>query len=533
MKQNFEKYYLNELDKLYDLSKTFVKKHPSVSNLLSTPSTDPDVERLLEGVAYLNAFIAKNIDDNYSKIAEYLLNTIYPEFLKPFPASSILKITPNEYLNEKLEIKKYTKFNTSQINKETYTFSSVWDMEVYPAKINISSEKNRIEFNIDSKTDIGKLNFFIKSPLNKAVSIFRLFYDNLINIKIDGMNVSKEKLNFKGIKQNIFSDKYNPYMSLEEYFQFIEKFLILELEINKNPSKIEFIFNKELDFEINGNDIEFFCLPVVNLFEYDLDPIELDYTKECIVLNNFTKYDIYEILDVVGFRNGRKVHYNKFDGSEKEHVYEIYTKDSISDEKDICLSIYLNNYVVSKEILSIKVLAMNKNCDLLKTGDINKPSSNTPELIEFTNITPVNIQVKAPSDDMYLWRFISHVNKNILGLNDLNSFKEMLRLHVFEYGKDKSKVYKNIKKIEGIEYFESKVAYKIYKGNMIQGIEVVLKINRENYLNNDDVFLFGLVIQHFLAAYVGINNFIRVKIKETTSGEELICKEITGMKKLI
>ena len=46
----FNKYFQQELDNLRDLGAEFSKAHPAVAPMLSGRSSDPDVDRLLEGV---------------------------------------------------------------------------------------------------------------------------------------------------------------------------------------------------------------------------------------------------------------------------------------------------------------------------------------------------------------------------------------------------------------------------------------------------------------------------------------------------
>ncbi len=48
----FNRYYQQELSYLKELAVEFSKAHPALAPMLSGQSQDPDVERLLEGVAF-------------------------------------------------------------------------------------------------------------------------------------------------------------------------------------------------------------------------------------------------------------------------------------------------------------------------------------------------------------------------------------------------------------------------------------------------------------------------------------------------
>ena len=53
----FNQYFQNELGNLRELGAEFARRYPAVAPMLSGMSTDPDTERLLEGVAFLTAML--------------------------------------------------------------------------------------------------------------------------------------------------------------------------------------------------------------------------------------------------------------------------------------------------------------------------------------------------------------------------------------------------------------------------------------------------------------------------------------------
>jgi type VI secretion system protein ImpG len=530
--KSIEKYFLEEKDILNNLSKEFVKKHPALTGMLTSPSTDPDVERLLEGVAFLNAFLKRDIQSSYINIAKYVLQHALPSVTKPSVSSTVLKITPDEYLKEKVHIKKGTYF-LSYFEDEEYKFQNRWEMDVYPLEYDVKSVDNKIIFSLKSSVKIEKLHFYINSDYDKKYTIFKyLYYCKKVYIKTND-TYKHTDLCLLGLEKNVYKndDEINPFVLIYEYFNFIDKFFVFEIEVNEKECEVVFECDENIEMEINKDDISFFPLPVVNLFETDLDPIELDYKKECIVLNNYTKYEIYDIIEVIGYNGSERKIYTKFDLSANDkNVYEVYDK-KILDKEEKCLVIHFNDVVVDKEVLSVKVLAYNKKSGELKRSSVTKPGDNTPELIKFKNITPVTPLVRNVEDEN-LWDVINYLN---MTLNDIDSDEKIKKiLKLFLNGNFNSKeVYKNLKKIESISSFNVKTANKVYKGTLIQGFKVYIELNGKNFLNNDEVFLFGLVIEYFLASLLHVNNFIQVIVTEKITGTEMICKAITGTKKLI
>ena len=56
-------YYQTELSALRELATEFAAAHPALASRLSGPSPDPDVERILEGVAFLTGRVREKLDE--------------------------------------------------------------------------------------------------------------------------------------------------------------------------------------------------------------------------------------------------------------------------------------------------------------------------------------------------------------------------------------------------------------------------------------------------------------------------------------
>ena len=68
---SFEKYFRDELDYLRQLGRDAAIERPHLAAFLSEQGSDPDVERLLEGFAFLTGNLREKIDDQYV-VAELL-----------------------------------------------------------------------------------------------------------------------------------------------------------------------------------------------------------------------------------------------------------------------------------------------------------------------------------------------------------------------------------------------------------------------------------------------------------------------------
>ena len=64
------KYYQQELDSLRDSATSFAAAYPTIAPQLSGPRPDPDVERVLEGVAYLTGQIRSTLEEGFPEFAQ-------------------------------------------------------------------------------------------------------------------------------------------------------------------------------------------------------------------------------------------------------------------------------------------------------------------------------------------------------------------------------------------------------------------------------------------------------------------------------
>ena len=88
-------YYERELTYLRRLGAEFGAKYPKVAARLQLePSKcdDPHVERLLEGVAFLNARLHRRLDDDLPELSEALLEVLYPLHVRPVPSLSVVEL---------------------------------------------------------------------------------------------------------------------------------------------------------------------------------------------------------------------------------------------------------------------------------------------------------------------------------------------------------------------------------------------------------------------------------------------------------
>ena len=86
--------YSDELSHLREVGAEFAREFPKIASRLGMEGmevTDPYVERLLEGFAFLTARVQLKLEAEQPRLIAHLLEATYPNFLAPLPSMLIAR----------------------------------------------------------------------------------------------------------------------------------------------------------------------------------------------------------------------------------------------------------------------------------------------------------------------------------------------------------------------------------------------------------------------------------------------------------
>jgi type VI secretion system protein ImpG len=92
------RYYNQELAHLREMGAEFAHEFPKIAARLGMDGievTDPYVERLMEGVAFLASRVQLKLDAEFPRFTQRLLEIVYPGFLAPTPAMLVAQLAPD------------------------------------------------------------------------------------------------------------------------------------------------------------------------------------------------------------------------------------------------------------------------------------------------------------------------------------------------------------------------------------------------------------------------------------------------------
>ncbi len=559
------RYYLQELAALRDLGKEFAEAHPAIASMLSGPTADPDVERLLEGVAFLTGLIREKLDDDFPEIVHDLIQLVWPHYLRPLPAGSIVAFRPKPSLKQPLVVPAGVQLASVPVEGTTCLFRTCYDVEVQPLRLLDASfveppgRPPAILLQLElSGIPLAswmpeKLRFHLAGDYPAATDRYRLLRRHLHRIVISSeggrdLVLPPQHLEPVGLSMAEGSIPYPAasfpgYRILQEYFTLPQNFLFLDVtgweqwqgrgESGRFEIRFELADPSGPMPRIRRNDFVLFATPVINLFPHEADPIRLDHRRtEYRVRPTSSRIDhfqVYSVDKVVGYVQGSATarEYVPFDHFSRAAatgpVYHLrYRSAPTRPGSEVFLSVAYPPEAGPPvtETLSIGLTCTNGGLpESIQKGDICRPTSSTPEFVEFANITPPTLGVQPPLDRNLLWRLLSHLSLNSVSLATTRNLKALLGLYLFPDTRDRTALLANRKRIAGIEKVTSRGVDRLVSGLMLRGREIELSARHDHFAGPGDLYLFGCVLNEFFAVYATLNSFTRFVLRETLQGE--------------
>lgn len=563
--REFKDYFQQEMNQIKELAVEFARAHPALAPMLKGPVSDPDVERLVEAVSFQMAMMRQKLDDDFPEIIQDLIRIIWPHYLRPVPAATTVAFTPSKALADSTVIPAGSLLSSARVDGTACMFSTCFDVEVHPLKIIDASFEQpagkapQVKMVMDlgavklSNWDVKSLRFFLSGDYAGASDLYLLLMKNLRGIKINPLDGGKDiTLPGSCLQSAAFADNtalipYPPhafpgYRNIQEYFFMPEKFLYVDLSgwekwrTRGTGSRFELCFEFDsLPVRPPKIDKDYFVLyatPAINIFEYTARPITLDHKTPWYLLQpdsaNPDNYQVFSVENVRGRSpgdSGERI-YKPFEQFRQETdaapVYHAINRQSLNRHAaDVYFSVsYKQGGIPEDETISVALKCTNGHLpERLRVGDICINRGMVPQSVSFRNIKPITPPIALPMGSNFLWRLISLMSLNYLSLKNIENFQSLLEFYIFPDTGAPLAVAANRKRISALESMEDTPSDIIFKGSIMRGREITIRIRRDHFISLGDMHIFGSVLDSFLGGYASINSFTQLVFKETLTGE--------------
>ena len=425
---SFNDYYQSELTALRQMGRTFSERNPALAPFLGQSGRDPDVERLLEGVAFLTGRLRQKLDDEWPELTHSLMQLLWPNYMRPLPSFSIVQFQPLDQAGPAVHIERQTPINSEKVEGVNCRFRTCFATEVQPLELSdlnysVQGEGALLSLQLTLKGSghlgqltLDRLRLHFAGERYISQTLYLNMLRNLGSIEVvlldaehkplkpDGDSVTSFKLQATDVEPVGFADDhalipyplntFRGYRYLQEYFALQDKFLFVDVKglepISAMPEDmLKQSVGFELRFTIKKNaiqrarpardNIRLYCTPVVNLFNEDALPIRLDGKQDEYLLlpSRFEQKHcgIYSIESVIGREQtrGGERHYVPFESFKHDPSFDVlqaspyYSVRQRSSLSHSGLDTYLSfdiRHCDRQEALSIDLVCTNQNLPL-------------------------------------------------------------------------------------------------------------------------------------------------------------------------
>ncbi|WLH54414.1 type VI secretion system baseplate subunit TssF [Pseudomonas tolaasii] len=571
----FNHYFQSELSALRQLGRRFAERNPALAPFLAHPGQDPDVERLLEGFAFLTGRLRQKLDDELPELTHSLMHLLWPNYMQPLPSFSILQFDPLKRVGPPVQVPRDTSIESEGAGGQRCRFRTCYATDVMPLQLTgveslrqgegahldlrlaMSAEGNfselafdalRLHLSGDRYTSQG-LYLGLLQHLD-AIHLLLLDHDGMPIDEIDGqragLRLSAANVRPVGFAENQAlipypQNTFRGYRHLQEYFAFPDKYLFVDVEgldvLHTLPEALlKRAHGMVMRFELRTqrfearhltlDNVKLYCTPIVNLFKHDAVPIRLDGKQDeyLLVPGEYASGNaaVFSVDSVTGWRPGglgyqAYVPFESFvhDGQSRQS-YIIRQRVSLQHSGLDTWIGFGDHKGQHQETLSIELTCTNSNLPRqLRIGDINQPCEQAPELLTFRNITVPTSSFAPPLDQDFLWKLISNMSLNYLSLTDINALKVILQTYDFPSYHDQQAHKVGQARLGALRSISHEAVDRLHRGLPVRGLRVDLIVDPQGFLGQGDVFVFASVLNEFFSLYASLNSYHELRVTST------------------
>lgn len=557
------KYYIDELTYLRELGREFALAHPQAAPMLAEAGADPDVERLLEGFAFLTAQLREKLDDEQGHYNQQLIQFLWPHYLRPIPSATIIQFSAKAMVaRETRTIPARTPLASKPVDGTACRFATSWETVLSP--LAITGLEVRIKpapaIHLRLATTGGMTFADLSQPrlrlhLAGERAVTRALYGCLLShlkrIEVrdsEGKPCTAEL----GVAAAGFApgealvpgmeDAFPAFRLIQEYLAFPQKFLFVDLlgfdQLRRlgRATSVELVFALERlpdDMPpVTTANLQLHCTPAVNVFAHHADPVNHDARRTSFKLRpagaDQHHYDIYRIESVRGLSrsSGRDTEYRQMfrpgrRGEDRHFYLTTSVPSSVAEGNDHHVSLLdAPGGEAPPDVVSVALTCTNRQLPTtLGPGDVVVPLPDTPAFVTFRNLVrPTPSYPPPPPGELY-WRLIAHFGLNHASLCSAESLREIVRLYDFPALVDRQLERAHSRLIEGIEQVQAQPSRRLYRGAPVRGLDITVRLSEEHAGGEGEVFLFGSVLNELFAHCVSINSYSRLQVVGTRFSE--------------
>ncbi|OAT54707.1 type VI secretion system baseplate subunit TssF [Providencia heimbachae] len=569
------RYFDAEMRYLREAAKEFAQAHPDRAAMLDLDKAgipDPFVERLFEGFAFSMGQLRQKIDDDLPELTEGLVSLLWPHYLQTIPSLSIVELSPDiDKMKITDNLPQHFEILSRPIGpkKTVCRYRTTRDLPLNPftlSNVTLTTEPDgrsliRIKFTcsemIDwTQTQLSDLSLYLAGDI-PTTNALHLALTKQVSATYLKLPAAPDRIPLPlyfspgGFSENDqlwpkSDTTFSGYQLLLEYFSFREKFLFVNLKglgdihfpEHTNQFELEIVLNTlwDNDLTLNSDNIRLHCVPVINLFNVEADPLTVNGLESEYLLRSRRIQDghteVYSVDNVHGSRRDEKVNYVPFTSfrhrggmlrrNAPENYYHTRVKRGVTGLHDTWLILggesRNNGASLESETLSLQLTGTNGQLPrkALQSTLLDRTEQTLQVPLKVRNLCKPTLPTYPPAEDRFHWRVLSHLGSSFLNMMD-NA--EVLRgtLALYDWRDDDM----NSRKLEAIIQVEHHLIERFEKGFLQRGIDIDVTLDSNGFNGEGDIHLFGEMLNRFFGLYTDVHLFNQLTLTILPTGKQL------------
>jgi len=573
------RYYDAEMRYLREAAKEFAQTHPDRAALLDLDKAgtpDPYVERLFEGFAFSMGRLREKIDDDLPELTEGLVSMLWPHYLRTIPSLSVVAFTPelpSMKMAERVPAGLEVSSQPIGPKKSICRYRTTRDMMLNPlsvSRLSMSTEpdgRSRLTIRFAcseqadwSQADLSRLSLYLaaEAPVSSQLHLMLTRRQAAMYLRLPGQT---DRMILDGyFSPGGFSEDdslwpsgetaFGGYQLLLEYFTFREKFMFVHLNGLDDITPpagiayfdIEVVFNQQWpsDLPIISEAMRLHCVPVVNLFTLEADPLTLNGLESEYLLRPRRLQDghteIYSVDSVQGSSRTHDAEYVPFSSFRHKggmmrreappRYYHTRVKRGVTGLHDTWLILgghqWEDERQFDRETVSLRITGTNGQLPgrALQSTLLDSCEQTVQTPLSVRNLCKPTLPVYPPAEDRFHWRVLSHLG---VGFLNMMSSAEVLRgtLALYNWQDDEL----NNRRLEAIQRVEHHRIQRFENGFLLRGLDIEVTLDSNGFTGEGDIHLFGELLNRFFALYTDMNQFNQFTLIVQPEGKCIRWKE--------
>lgn len=539
-------YFQDHLAFLADGGAAMARAYPRVADHLGETSFDPDVERLLDGIAFLASKISERRDVALTEVCQLAFDILYPHYLCPLPACSMVELL-SDGAESKGTIARGSEVWSVPVLDTACRFVSCYEVELAGQRLRDvrwqhSARSGRLALTLSLGSWLEAkgedcLRLYLHGDALVSRALYRALTAGLTRARIEVGDESLEVSDKLTVSGSGFgadeallaypTGSFDGFRLIQEYFLFPEKFMFVALRGLRKllrrraraGDEVTLIFEVATDvagLNVGLEHVRLNCTPVINLFPHTADPLRRDPRQiEHLVrpAGTHLHYEVYRVLHVAGWSRGQHIEYPPLAEVERPRVgawAQILRRERGQDLYTYMMLHDGQRRPPRDQTLLVDILATNGQLPAaLGLGDLNNLQP-APEGVSCRNIIGVKRPYSAPRGEQLRRRLVAHLALGQRDLTSLGALRDVIDLYNFRADLDVQAARANQLLLQSLFSSETKEVQTLHRRTPVWGRRTMLTLDERCFDTLGDMHLFAALLNEFIALQTPLNIYSEV-----------------------